>query len=96
MNDIPIDCTGCIKSQESARKGDECPVNEKYKQSHDTCIFKVSQEEYNENLEDREKYYCPHHGWVAGWIIKRPVAGSSAPLYRFCPIKGCNYRRRGT
>jgi len=93
---LPIDCTGCVKSDDNERKGNECPVNEKYKQTHDNCVFKVTKEEYEENLKDREKYYCPHHGWVSGWIIKRPVAGSSAPQYRFCPIKGCNYRRRGT
>ncbi|MFX0140564.1 MAG: hypothetical protein ACFFDN_43390 [Candidatus Hodarchaeota archaeon] len=96
MKKFPIDCTGCINSEDNPRKGNECPVNEKYKESHAVCSFKVTQAEQNEDLNNREKYYCPHHGWVAGWIIKRPVAGSSAPQYRFCPIKGCKYRRRGT
>ena len=96
MKKLPVDCSGCINSEESPRKGNECPVNEKFKQTHDVCTFKETQVELDKKLDHSEKYHCPKHGWNAGWILQRPVAGSSAPLYRFCPIKGCKYRRRGT
>ena len=92
-----VDCSDCIKSNsEFGRKGYDCPVNDKYRQNHDECVFKVTIEQLEEKLKDSRKLYCPKHGWQKGWIKDRPIAGSSAPLFWFCPIKGCNVRKRGS
>ncbi|MHA1784410.1 MAG: hypothetical protein ACTSVY_01810 [Candidatus Helarchaeota archaeon] len=93
----PVDCSNCVKSEKFnlKRKNEECPVNDKYRQNHDTCDFKKTPEELEKELANAKKYYCPKHGMVAGWIFSRPQGGSSAPLFRFCPIEGCMVRRRG-
>ncbi|MHA1144733.1 MAG: hypothetical protein ACTSRW_08355 [Candidatus Helarchaeota archaeon] len=95
---MPVDCSNCVKNPENidiARKDLECPVNEKYKENHESCDFKETIEQLNERLKQSPKFYCPKHGWNRGWLSYRPVAGSSAPQFRFCPIKGCNHRTRG-
>ena len=93
----PVDCSDCVKSITSGlkRKNEDCPVNEKYKQNHDECEFKKTLIQLDEELANAKKYFCPNHGMVAGWIFSRPQGGSSAPLFRFCPIEGCTIRRRG-
>lgn len=95
---MPVNCSNCIKNPENeeiARKDAECPVNEAYKVNHDTCDFKETVEQLEKRLEHSPKFHCPTHGWNRGWQTFRPVAGSSAPQYRFCPIAGCNHRIRG-
>jgi len=73
----------------------DCPVNDKYRMNHTDCDFKVTIEELEAKLNKDNKFYCPKHGWQRGWRTSRPIAGSSAPQYWYCPIKGCNVRRRG-
>ena len=94
---MPVDCSNCVKNPkyELKRKNLECPVNEKYKENHDECDFIKTAEELEAELANAKKYYCKKHGMVAGWIFQRPQGGSTAPLFRFCPIEGCMIRRRG-
>ncbi|HUX99855.1 MAG TPA: hypothetical protein VMV49_09895 [Candidatus Deferrimicrobium sp.] len=91
---MPIDCLDCVRKK-NFRKGMDCPVNDKYRQNHDTCDFKKTEEEFEEELNKDNKMLCPKHGWQRGWRTSRPIAGSSAPQYWFCPVKGCIVRRRG-
>jgi hypothetical protein len=90
---MPVDCSDCVKKS-SNRKGMDCPVNEKYKENHDSCDFKVTEAELDEKLSHDNKMYCPKHGWQRGWRTSRPIAGSSAPQYWYCPVKGCNVKKR--
>ncbi len=91
---MPVDCSDCVRKI-SPRKGMDCPVNDKYRETRNTCDFKQTQEELDAKLNNTEKMYCPKHGWQRGWKTSRPVAGSSAPQFWFCPVKGCNVRHRG-
>jgi nitrite reductase/ring-hydroxylating ferredoxin subunit len=91
---MPIDCADCVKIK-SNRKGMDCPVNDLYRQNHDSCEFKKTPEELEEQLDKGNKMWCPKHGWQRGWRTTRPIAGSSAPQFFFCPVKGCTVRRRG-
>ncbi|NVM53238.1 MAG: hypothetical protein HWN66_06005 [Candidatus Helarchaeota archaeon] len=91
---MPVDCSDCVRKT-SSRKGMDCPVNEKYRENHEICDFKVTQEDIDDKLNKAKKMFCPKHGWQRGWKTSRPVAGSSAPQYWFCPVKGCRTRHRG-
>jgi hypothetical protein len=91
---MPVDCNDCVRKT-SNRKGMDCPVNEKYRENHDTCEFKETTEQLEEKLDKDNKYWCPKHGWQRGWKTSRPIAGSSAPQFFFCPVRGCTVRRRG-
>ena len=37
---MPVDCSDCLRIKNNPGKGNDCPVNEIYKQKHDKCLFK--------------------------------------------------------